>query len=50
MIGPAAAAASLPVVASTASVVVEIERNDALVRVSLPPDSQSAPWLREVTG
>jgi transposase len=32
------------------SVVVEIQRNGATVRASLPLDSRSAAWLREVTG
>jgi transposase len=34
---------------AAASVVVEIQRNGATVRVSLPLDSRSAAWLREVT-
>ncbi|MFZ5560905.1 MAG: transposase [Pseudomonadota bacterium] len=35
---------------AAASVVVEIQRNGATVRASLPLDSRSAAWLREVTG
>lgn len=35
---------------TAASVVVEIQRNGATVRASLPLDSRSAAWLREVTG
>lgn len=35
---------------TAASIVVEIERNGTTVRVSLPLDSRSAAWLREVTG
>lgn len=34
---------------AAASVVVEIQRNGATVRASLPLDSRSAAWLREVT-
>jgi transposase-like protein len=41
--------ASLPA-QTAASVVVEIQRNGATVRASLPLDSRSAAWLREVTG
>ena len=49
MCAPAAPVASSPV-PSVTSVVVEIQRNGATVRVNLPLDSQSAAWLREVTG
>ena len=35
---------------TAASVVVEIQRNGATVRASLPLDSRGAAWLREVTG
>jgi hypothetical protein len=45
---PSAVAASPPQVAP--SVVVEIQRNGATLRASLPMDSRSAAWLREVTG
>jgi transposase-like protein len=34
---------------TAASIVVEIQRNGATVRASLPLDSRSAAWLREVT-
>lgn len=46
---PSAAAASPPHVA-TCVVVVEIQRNGAILRASLPMNSCSAAWLREVTG
>ena len=35
---------------TAASVMVEIQRNGTTVRASLPLDSRSAAWLREVTG
>jgi hypothetical protein len=33
-----------------ARIEVEIQRNGATLRASLPMDSRSAAWLREVTG
>lgn len=49
---PMTAPASAPTapVAAEASVVVEIQLSGATVRASLPLDSRSAAWLREVTG
>jgi transposase len=44
-----ASTAAVPTPAAP-SVVVEIQRNGATVRASLPLDSRSAAWLREVTG
>jgi hypothetical protein len=46
-------AASLPAAASPQDLQrleVEIHRNGMTVRASLPLDSRSAAWLREVTG
>ena len=48
---PSAEASSPAQTAVTAAnVVVKIQRNGATVRASLPLDSRSAAWLREVTG
>ena len=46
---PLAATAAAAATQTVASVVVEIQRNGATVRASLPLDSRSAAWLREVT-
>jgi len=47
----AAASAHVPMSASGVQrVEVEIQRNGATVRASLPLDGRSAAWLREVTG
>ena len=45
---PSVAASPSPAAAVT--ITVEIQRNGATVRASLPLDSRSAAWLREVTG
>lgn len=49
MTAPPAAPATPAPVPVAAGVMVEIQRNGATVRASLPLDSRSAAWLREVT-